>query len=1182
MKKFLLSLIAVAGYMLPSLALEVGQSFQDGIYSYQVLDAENNTASLIQAWGTMPADFTIPSTAVYTDYNNTSTTFTVTSVTAGVFQNQNGITKLTVPGSITFLEKGSFSYQNLQEIVFESSEKVLELNNPFLNYSGVEWKAFKKLTVNRSLSVIPDDDNWGVYPLPPTESLDELNLGAGINSLGDHVFQDIKAVKRVNIADWSKWWNEVELGGFDANPYRNGGSDIYVGGMRFTTIELDGLTEIPDYKLAGFKYEGELILPSTMKKIGAGSFYGAKDLYYVLFNEGLEEIGAQAFAGCEALEFDAFPTTLKHIGDCAFHGCDMQKSIVLPEGIQSLGKAAFGAMKGLEKAVLFSNLTELPDYLFYNCPSLEQAYLPQQLESMGKGCFMMCPALEEIILPSTLTKIGDAAFLISNSEMADIMDAILNNIDSVTNWYSEIYFYGYISNIGLKKITFPSALTEIGEYAFAGCDFITLTCNEGLETIGAHAFGKCHCLSELKLPSTLKTIGAGAFFKEPGNWGADTRSAISKVEIPTSVTYIGEDAFHGIVNEMTIDVANLPSGSCGTPSILTLGKDVKTIAPGAFDKKDRDGKTPLRLIRLQATTPPSVSAAFDFTATEYDNITLVIPNGTKTAYERNPRWRTFNMVEESATEVTVHLTGEYPIAEEIRMQSGLMPSRVSKMTVTGVLSEADFRIIRENMLSLYELNISGITNTVLPDNAFEGAALLSYVKLPAALTAIGNRAFCGCTLMDTEALPDAVETIGSEAFSGCSRLSITKLPASLKTIGAKAFSGCTSLKEITAGAALEYIGAGAFGEAYNYPNYYSACTLLEFVDLGNTAVKQIPPYAFKDCRNLTNIVLPANLESIMDNAFEGTTLEAIELPETLKMLGSNVFNGTRLRSVNVPENITQINTNTFSNNARLVSVNFPTTLKNVETLVFDGSLKLSGISCSAIEAPTAATGAFTGIRAKQCSLTVPQQSFRSYLNAPQWGMFSDLFNRLDVEIPEDVDASALPEDEYKEIAEEEELTKEAEESAQEEPAKEPAEPQSMRKAVRAAAKAKLASGANYTRLFDGATLGTSGDSKGVRIFINPKPGVAVKAVKVNGTDVTAQMEGNSLLLTSLNGTLQIISEGAALEDITAQPSAEAMATAYDLSGRTVATAPRAEIASLLTPGIYILRSAGTTEKIIVK
>ncbi|MCM1115907.1 MAG: leucine-rich repeat domain-containing protein, partial [Clostridium sp.] len=83
----------------------------------------------------------------------------------------------------------------------------------------------------------------------------------------------------------------------------------------------------------------------------------------------------------------------------------------------------------------------------------------------------------------------------------------------------------------LTEITLPSTIRTIGKNAFSYCTNLTsITLNEGLESIGDCAFMYCRNLKNIDLPTTVKSIGSDAFF------------------------YIAEDS---VINCPTVDVFNL-------------------------------------------------------------------------------------------------------------------------------------------------------------------------------------------------------------------------------------------------------------------------------------------------------------------------------------------------------------------------------------------------------------------------------------------------------------------------------------------------------------------------------------------------------------------------------------------------------------------------------------------------
>ena len=92
------------------------------------------------------------------------------------------------------------------------------------------------------------------------------------------------------------------------------------------------------------------------------------------------------------------------------------------------------------------------------------------------------------------------------------------------------------AGVGFRSISMPSSLTEIGENCFQFCTRIeAVRVGKNVTTIGAHAFECCHNMKHLLLPNGLKTIGANAF--------ASTNK-LQNLVIPKSVTAVGEKIFY--------------------------------------------------------------------------------------------------------------------------------------------------------------------------------------------------------------------------------------------------------------------------------------------------------------------------------------------------------------------------------------------------------------------------------------------------------------------------------------------------------------------------------------------------------------------------------------------------------------------------------------------------------------
>lgn len=122
-----------------------------------------------------------------------------------------------------------------------------------------------------------------------------------------------------------------------------------------------------------------------------------------------------------------------------------------------------------------------------------------------------------------------------------------------------------------KQITISDNVTFIGEYAFAGFNYLSkiklpkkLTSIEpgtfyfcvnlkeviipdSVTVIKARAFRDCEQLQEIVIPNSVKTIEAGAF---------DSCKKLKKAIIPNSVSCVGESVFVGCSKLSVIEIAN--------------------------------------------------------------------------------------------------------------------------------------------------------------------------------------------------------------------------------------------------------------------------------------------------------------------------------------------------------------------------------------------------------------------------------------------------------------------------------------------------------------------------------------------------------------------------------------------------------------------------------------------------
>jgi len=99
---------------------------------------------------------------------------------------------------------------------------------------------------------------------------------------------------------------------------------------------------------------------------------------------------------------------------------------------------------------------------------------------------------------------------------------------------SNIYAGGYHNNASIQRLQLPSSVTIINHYAYNGCPNLSdVVLGDGIEEVGGFAFSSCRALERINIPSTVSSIGRGAF----------QNTKLSSIDLPDSIESIGEECF---------------------------------------------------------------------------------------------------------------------------------------------------------------------------------------------------------------------------------------------------------------------------------------------------------------------------------------------------------------------------------------------------------------------------------------------------------------------------------------------------------------------------------------------------------------------------------------------------------------------------------------------------------------
>ena len=267
--------------------------------------------------------------------------------------------------------------------------------------------------------------------------------------------------------------------------------------------------------------------------------------------------------------------------------------------------------------------------------------------------------------------------------------------------------------------------------------------------------------------------------------------------------------------------------------------------------------------------------------------------------------------------------------------------------------------------------------------------LLTEVRLPAGLPAIGTGTFRSCNSLRAVGWSGALQSIGAQAFVGCSNLALRSRTLQVGEIGSRAFSGCTSLADtlwlegtsmvaaeafsncdglacVVADKALERVGYRAF------INCFALDSLLlpeGLAQVGEEAFAGVPWYdrrpvedgvryvggvayeLMPDALSGGTVTLREGTLGVADKFFAGSALTHVSLPSSLLHIGGHAFESCfDLTSVDLPDGLESIGEWCFFNCPRLSEISLPASLAEIGTYAFNGC---TGLSRVAYDAPRA-------------------------------------------------------------------------------------------------------------------------------------------------------------------------------------------------------------------------------------
>jgi len=665
--------------------------------------------------------------------------------------------------------------------------------------------------------------------------LQKAVLGNGVTTLVPGLFACCPAFNELTMPAFETECVYNENGGisFDSRTLRvlfTRNDGFYACGLKKVVI-LDGAETVPDGEFSNIASLNEVVIPQSVKKIGAYAFANCPLQRMVLPDE-ITEIGDRAFSNCSKMSEINIPGKTEKIGDYAFISCGSLTEITVPDSVTQLGRGAFFECRTVKNAKLGKGIKTIIPELLYGCITLETLEMPDiktecvydedgnlQPESGNiktmftrNDGFFMCGLKKAVIL--------DGSEEISDGEFAGITSL------------EEVVFPASVTKIGanafetctLFNIEFPENLESIGERAFSGCSQLrAVSIPESVTAIGDYAFSKCARMGEAVIPEGVENIGRYAFSE---------CSSLTEITIPDSVTKLGEGAFH----------------ACGSIKKAVMGKGVTTLVPSLFAVCSK----------LEELVMPALE-----TENEYDE------NGELTSASRNVRsmFTRNDGFYSCGLKKVIILDGSETIPENEFSDIGTLTEVVIPSSVKKIGDRAFRHCPLANIVLPEEL-------TEIGKYAFDRCKLTE-IKFPEKTEKIGEYAFVDCASLQEVIVPDSVTEIGKGAFHSCGSLKYAKLGKGIKTFVPELFSVCQTLEMIEI---PEIKSECVYDEAGNLqPESRNMKTMFTRSDgffisalksvIISDGAEIISEDEFSDMNSIQEIFIPDSVKTISDNAF---------------------------------------------------------------------------------------------------------------------------------------------------------------------------------------------------------------------------------------------------------------------------------------------------------------------------